>query len=276
MIGSRQKRIKFYILTAVVVVIFVYIFLLVLAHKLETATIYIPTKEVYNDITSYQLDEVYLDTSENDTVHVIEKVIDAPYIILFFHGNYGNVTECMQFLDLFEESGYSYALVDYPGYGKSTGRPSEKGLYASADALYDHAINDLGYRADQVIIYGLSLGGTVAVDLSSRVDEAALVVMSSFTSTHDVARERFSSVLMQPGMFLRNKYESINKINKVDAPVLLIHGDQDEILSIHNSERLYEAAVEPKQFHVVEGGGHAGQVDGIGVDQLLQMINELL
>jgi len=144
-------------------------------------------------------------------------------------------------------------IVDYRGYGRSEGTPTEHGLYLDARAAWDYLTNERGVPSERVIIFGKSLGGAPAIDLASQVEPAGLIVQSSFTSAADMA-----AVVMPllPSVFLRTKMDSVTKISRISCPKLFIHSRADEVVPFELGYRLYQAAPEPKQFCEVNGAPH--------------------
>jgi hypothetical protein len=144
-------------------------------------------------------------------------------------------------------------IMDYRGYGKSEGNPSERGLYLDARAAWDYLVEGRGVPANRIIIFGKSLGGVPAIDLASKVEPAGVIVQSSFTSAADLA----AAVLpFLPRVFLHTKMDSVSKIARVRCPKLFIHSRADEVVPFELGRRLYEAAPEPKQFYEVKGAPH--------------------
>jgi hypothetical protein len=179
--------------------------------------------------------------------------IKADMVLLFFHGNAGNITYRYDMIRVLMTLPVKVFIIDYRGYGKSEGRPSENGLYLDARAAWDYLIHKLGISPEHVVIFGKSLGGAVAVDLATRVRSAGLIVQSSFTSVPDMAR---SILPIFPPFLLRTKMDSISKIPMVNCPKLFIHSPADEIVPYRLGRRLFEAASEPKQFFEVQGAPH--------------------
>jgi uncharacterized protein len=179
--------------------------------------------------------------------------VKAEMVLLWFHGNAGNLSHRYDMIREMMELPVDVLIVDYRGYGKSEGKPSEEGLYLDARAAWDYLVNERQVSADRIIILGKSLGGVPAIDLASKVEAAGLIVQSSFTSAADMA-----AILMPflPRMLLRTKMESIKKIADVRCPKLFIHSSADEIVPYELGRRLYEAAPQPKQFYEVEGASH--------------------
>jgi fermentation-respiration switch protein FrsA (DUF1100 family) len=142
-------------------------------------------------------------------------------------------------------------LLDYRGYGRSEGRPTEKGLYEDAEAAYRWILTQ-GFEPRQVILHGESLGTAVAVELASRVPCAGLVLEAPFTSARAVA----GRVMPLVGPALIRGYDSLSKIKDVRVPVFVIHGDADEVIAYQFGQQLFRAAGEPKTFWTIRGATH--------------------
>lgn len=172
-------------------------------------------------------------------------------VTLYLHGNAGNVTH--RFLQMREvtAAGSSILMLDYRGYGKSEGSPSEKGLYKDADAAYEYLIHR-GFSPRRILLHGESIGTAVAIDLASRRECAGVVLESAFTAGSDLAR----SVLPILGPLLFRGFDTRLKIAKVHAPILFFHGDRDDIVPLSMGRELYDAALAPKTFFEVPGAGH--------------------
>lgn len=176
------------------------------------------------------------------------------WTILWFHGNAGNITHRYDvMLDLVDQLDVNVFLVDYRGYGRSQGSPSEKGLYLDALAAY-RALLDRGIPANRIVIFGKSLGGAVAVDLATRVPCGGLIVQSSFTSVGDLSKRVMP--LFPARWFMRSKYDSLEKIRRVAAPKLVVHSRDDDLIPFAMGESLYSAAPEPKRHAWFDGADH--------------------
>jgi hypothetical protein len=176
--------------------------------------------------------------------------------VLFSHGNAGNLSDRGWEVPRWQEGPLRQAvlLFDYPGYGQSSGRPSEAGCCAAADAAYDWLTQVQQVPPDRVILYGESLGGGVAVDLGSRRPHRALVLTRSFTSLPDVAARLYPWVPVR--RLMRNRFDNLGKIDRCPGPIFIAHGTADELVPCAQGERLFAAAREPKQFLPLEGHGH--------------------
>jgi fermentation-respiration switch protein FrsA (DUF1100 family) len=175
--------------------------------------------------------------------------------MLYSHGNAGNLSHRGEGVRRWQEQlGLAVLIYDYPGYGRSDGRPSEAGCYAAADAAYDWLTGELGVPPGRVVLYGGSLGGGVATDLAARRPHRALVLVSAFTSIPDMAQEQYPWL---PARWLvRNRFDNLAKIGRCTRPAFLAHGTADRLVPYAQGERLFAAANEPKRFFPMEGYGH--------------------
>jgi len=183
----------------------------------------------------------------------VQEPSSAEMVLLLFHGNAGNLSHRADMMLRLAALPVQVFIVDYRGYGRSEGRPTEAGLYRDGRAAWGYLTEEQEVPSDRVVVFGKSLGGAVAVDLAARVAPAGLVVQSSFTSVGDMAARHFPFV---PRALIRTKMDSLAKIDDVTCPKLFIHSPADEVVPYSLGRRLYEAAPEPKRFHEVPGAGH--------------------
>jgi fermentation-respiration switch protein FrsA (DUF1100 family) len=176
---------------------------------------------------------------------------DAELVTLYLHGNGGYLSMYVDHIDAIHKAGASLLIIDYRGYGLSSGSPSEGGLYKDAQAAYDW-LRKRGYAGDKIIVQGLSLGSAVAVDLATRNRVRGLVLEAPFSSARGVA----ASILPVIGWTLPLGYNAIAKIPQLKAPLLVIHGDRDRVINLALGRELFAAAPEPKEFLLVQGAGH--------------------
>jgi uncharacterized protein len=178
---------------------------------------------------------------------------------LFLHGNAGNVTHRVDHATRILEAGSAVMLLDYRGYGRSEGSPSETGMYRDAEAAYDDLVR-LGFEPARIVLHGESLGTAAAVDLAARRRCAGLILEAPMSSAQDVA----SGILPLLGPLLVRGLESKRKIGGVRAPVLVIHGDRDDTIPFALGKAVFEAAHEPKWFWPVRGGTHNDLLQAAG------------
>lgn len=174
--------------------------------------------------------------------------------VLYCHGNNGNISTRVGALAHLSSLGLNVLAFDYRGYGRSHGRPTEKGLYQDARAAYDYLVGALEQRPESIILFGHSLGGAVAIETALHRQIGGLVVQSSFTQVRDMARSLFP----RSPLFLvaRNQFRSLEKVRSIAVPKLFIHGTDDPTIPHEMGRRLFEAAAEPKEWHSVARAGH--------------------
>jgi len=178
---------------------------------------------------------------------------DAP-VILFCHGNAGNISHRLENVKFLLDQGLSVFIFDYRGYGKSSGRPSEAGIYGDGLAAYDFLVGSKLIQPSKIIPFGRSLGSSVAIEIALKREVKALIIESAFTSTRDMAGSLF--LFRAISFILPAHYDNLGKIAGVSVPKLVIHGDHDEIVPFSMGQRLYQAAQSPKRFFPVTGSGH--------------------
>ncbi len=181
---------------------------------------------------------------------------DARGVLLFCHGNAGNISHRLESIRLFHELGLSVLIFDYRGYGQSSGKPTEKGTYRDADAAWHYLVTQRGIPAEHIILFGRSLGASIAADLATRQSAAGVILESAFTSVPDVAAQLYPWLPVR--WLSRYQYDTRKKLADIHSPVLIVHSRDDEIISYSNGERLFEAANEPKQFLELRGGHNDG------------------
>jgi len=181
-------------------------------------------------------------------------------IILFCHGNAGNIGGRLEYLKIFHRLGFDTFIFDYRGFGRSEGETTEKGTYRDIEAAMDHLIKNRNVSKDELIIYGRSLGGAIAIHHARYHTPKMLIIDSSFTSYRKISTEVLSGFLLPiPVKWLaRFDYNSINDIGKIDCPVLVIHSSDDEMIPYSHGKELYKNANEPKRFITISGTHNEG------------------
>jgi len=179
---------------------------------------------------------------------------DDDPVILFFHGNAGNLSHRADLMiELTRRLPAQVFVVGYRGYGRSEGRPSEAGLYLDARAAWRFLSSERGVASERIVVFGKSLGGAVAIDLAMHVTPAGLIVESSFTSVPAMAGRHYPFV---PKFLIRTQMNSLAKIPLVSCPKLFVHSKADRVVPYALGRELFEAAPEPKRFYEVVGAGH--------------------
>jgi fermentation-respiration switch protein FrsA (DUF1100 family) len=239
------------------IVLIVYVVFLLVMMVLENSLIFFPMKFPEGNWTPWgiTLEDAWFTAADGTKIHGWYVPHAQPRaVVLFCHGNGGNITHRSEAIRaLHDRVGCSVLAFDYRGYGKSEGKPDERGVLADARAARTWLAQKAGVAEDRIVLMGESLGGAVAVDLA--VDGArALILESTFSSLADVAAHHYPWLPVR--LLMRTRFDSAAKIASYHGPLYQSHGDHDSIIPLTLARRLFDAANEPKQFQLFEGADH--------------------
>jgi len=174
-------------------------------------------------------------------------------VLVYFHGNAGNASHRLERTrDLVRDLGLDVVLVDYRGYGASSGTPSEAGLYRDADAIV-RAVEKRGIGPERLVLFGESLGGAVALEAAMRHACRAVILEAPFLSIPEMARHVFPFL---PPFLVRTRFDNASRIARLATPKLIVQAERDEVVPPSQTRRLFEAAAPPKRYFVVPGAHH--------------------
>lgn len=239
-------------LVFLVIIIF---FLWLYIRYFELRSIYYPTRTLEATPADIGLTYEEVNFRSGDRVELNGWFIPSPgarATLLFCHGNAGNISHRLEFIDIFRRMGLDVFIFDYRGYGRSRGRPGEKGTYLDGVAAYCYLVSQKGAAPEKIVVYGESLGGAIAIYLAEKLKVGALICEGTFTSTVDMGREVYPFLPIK--LMVTMKYEALSRIGGVKAPTLIVHSQDDEIVPFRHGQRLYEAAGGPKEFYRMRGG----------------------
>ncbi len=174
--------------------------------------------------------------------------------ILYCHGNTGSIAHRIGVFQHLRRLKVHILAFDYRGYGRSAGSPSETGLFQDVRAAYRHLVEVIARPPNEILLFGHSLGGAVAVDCALDCQVAGLVVQSSFTHIRDAAKAMFPTLPLH--LAATRQFRSVEKVDKIGVPKLFIHGECDESVPVELGRRLFEVAGEPKDLYIVGRAGH--------------------
>ncbi len=245
-----------------------YVFVFLLIQWFEYMTLYHPSVLTGEPLNPFMPFEDHMaPTEDGQSVNVwYFKNPSAQWTALLCHGNAGNNSHRMDQISALYRRSLSVAIFDYRGYGKSTGHPSENGLYLDGEAVVRFMNERLSIPPERIVIIGTSLGGAVAAELASRRRFRALILESAFTSKHDMARTIMP--FFPFALFGRNQFVTIEKIKCARSPVMIAHGTNDEMVPYAMSRNLLEAAPEPKFHYPIKGAMHNNYLSVGGADYL--------
>ncbi len=229
----------------------------ILARVFENRFIYFPPRypEGWTSPSVYHLavEDVWLTAEDRVRINAWFLASSAsPKVLLWFHGNAENIGMGLEQMKALSLLGTNILAIDYRGYGKSEGSPNEAGVFRDGEAAYRYLMETRHFAPRNIFIYGHSLGGAVATEIAFRHECGGLIVESSFTSMREMARHVMKIPFME--YVTKSRFDSIAKIAKIRAPVMIIHGREDKLIPFSMGERLYAAAHEPKTFLATQSG----------------------
>ena len=221
----------------------------------QEKVVFVPSREIVltPDEVGLAWEDVYLEVEPGVKINVwfIYAPSSTPRTVLFCPGNAGNVSRRVFTAQFLTALGVNVLLVDYRGYGRSQGTPSERNVYADVRAAYNWLTQEKNIPAEDIYLFGRSLGGAIAIEVAGQVPVAGLIVESSFTSAAEVGRRMFP--FMPVKMLSRYRFDNAAKIGRLTCPVLITHSPDDDLIPYDMGRKLYELAPEPKAFIELSG-----------------------
>jgi uncharacterized protein len=234
---------------------------------LLNSLLYFPSRGIIETPDRAGLDyrDLWLETDDGERLHGwwIDARKDSLGHLLLCHGNAGNIGDRVLHAALLTTTGFDVLLFDYRGYGRSSGTPSEDGTYRDARATLTCLLEQPGVDPSRVFYLGESLGGAVALDLALVRPPAGLVLLSAFTGVRELGRLHYPFV---PAALVPDAYPALRRIHELHAPLLVLHGDRDDIVPLSQGRALYDAAPGAKRMHVFPGLGHNDLVPLAGAE----------
>lgn len=225
---------------------------------MEQRYVYFPQRQLVATPASVGLDfeEVRFTAEDGVRLHgwYLPGRPDSP-LVLFFHGNAGNISHRVYNLQLLHKLGVSQFIFDYRGYGKSEGEPTEQGTYADGRGALSY-LAGRGWAPSRIVFFGRSMGAAVALQLATEQPPAGLVMESPFTSLKQMGRHHYPLLHLLLGWLLEARYDNLEKIGKLDSPLLIFQGERDAIVPARMARSLFDRARQPKRLHLIAGAGH--------------------
>ena len=211
-----------------------------------------PIEKEYNFKQSFE--EFYLDHPNDERINALLFKSPTPSkgLVLYFHGNSRNLHHWGKLANLFTDRSYDVFMIDYRGYGKSDGEASETNLFEDGILTYDWAASYTS--SDSIILYGRSLGSAIATFVASEKPSRSLILESPVSSIHDVIIDRYPFLLFPTEP--ENNFSNLTMLNEVEVPVHIIHGSQDEVITLRSAQRLKEHFKYSDTFTIIEGAAH--------------------
>ena len=242
--------------TAIITIILCYLLILVFVFFYQRNLLYHPFENNYStDQANFSYKEVFIPSSNGNNLkgwfHI--KNLDEKKTLIFFHGNAGDLTNRIYKLNLIKDFDINFLIVAYRGFSGNKGKPTEMGLYQDAKSalnwLKNQKIND-----DQIIIYGESLGTAISIEVAQNREFAGIILESPFTSM--VEAGKFYYPYLPVSLLLKDRYETIKKLENINSPILVMHGKKDKIVPFHMGKQVFEKANKPKFSYFPDNDDH--------------------
>ncbi len=258
-IGKKPPALKRMFVSVIIGLVLGYLALILFVYVRQPKMLYFPTREIEQTPADIGLsfEELYLKTADGLSISAwYIPATDARAVLLFCHGNAGNISHRLDSIRIFHDLGLSVLIFDYRGYGQSGGSPSEEGTYLDAEAAWDYLVQARGINPSHILLFGRSLGGAVAAEVAMRRRAGALIIESGFTSIPDMGRKYYP--YMPVSLISRFQYATIDKVVSLSLPKLIIHSRDDEVIPYDQGRKLYDRASEPREFLMLRGGHNEG------------------
>ena len=243
------------------IIIFVYFLILVFLYFYQRNLLYHPNENNYSsDQISVPIEKVKINTKDNIQLvgWLHEKDLLKYRTVLFFHGNAGSLVNRIHKLNHFHKMDVNFLIIAWRGFSGNKGKPSEKGLYEDGRSAINWLFNK-GVKERNIVIYGESLGTGVATHLSQNKNFAGVVLETPFTSMIDAAKIFYPYIPVS--LLLKDKFDNKSKIKNIKVPVLIMHGEADQIVPFFMGKKMYETANEPKYSYFTKHDNHMMEYD---------------
>ena len=270
----KLKRRNF-LLEVIIGVILIYLSILVLLFIFQRNLMYLPEENNYSgDKIKVDIEKVKINTSDNlDLLGWFHKKDLKKFkTILYFHGNAGKLENRIHKLNHFKDMEVNFLIIAWRGFSGNKGKPSEKGLYIDGNSATKW-LKNLGLNEEDIILYGESLGTGIATEIAQNSNFAGLILETPFTSMVDAAKNVYPYIPV--GLLLKDRYENYKKIKNINIPILVMHGEADQIVPFRMGKKIYDIAKQPKYYHFTKYDDHMMEYDDKLVLALKSFVDSL-
>ena len=265
------KKFRNILFLSIQIIVLIYLVILGFLYFYQRNLMYHPNENNYSgDKLSVDIKEVKVETGDNIDLlgWYHEKDIKKYKTILFFHGNAGSLENRIHKLNHFRDMDVNFLIIAWRGFSGNKGKPSEEGLYEDGKSAINWLINR-GVKKKNIVIYGESLGTGVATHLAQNKNFAGIILETPFTSMIDAAKNFYPYIPV--GLLLKDKFDNKSKIRNINAPILIMHGEADQIVPFFMGKKMYEIANEPKYSYFTKHDNHMMEYD----ENLIKALNSL-
>ncbi len=255
------KKFRNNLLQIILIIFFIYFLVLVFLYFYQRNLLYHPNENNYSeDKISVDIENVRIKTSDN--IELLgwyhEKNLKDSKTLIFFHGNAGSLENRIHKLNHFRDMNINFLIIAWRGFSGNNGNPSEQGLYEDGKSAIDWLIKK-GVSEKNLILYGESLGTGVATHLAQNKNFAGVILETPFTSMIDAAKKFYPYIPVK--LLLKDKFENYKKIKNINSPILIMHGEADQLVPFSMGEKIYEIANEPKYSYFTKYDNHMMEYD---------------
>ncbi len=250
----------------------VYFLIIVYLYFFQRTLMYHPNENNYsNDNLKVNIEKIKIKTKDNIDLlsWYHEKDLKKFKTLLFFHGNAGSLENRIHKLNRFDELNINFLIISWRGFSGNNGKPSEKGLYEDGESAIQWLL-EKGLREEDIIIYGESLGTGVATHLAQNKNFAGVILETPFTSMVDAAKNFYPYIPVN--LLLKDKFKNKDKIKNINSPILIMHGEVDQIVPFSMGKKIFEIANEPKFSYFTKYDDHMMEYD----QNLIKALNSFL
>ena len=255
------KKFRKNLLQLILTIFFIYFIILVFLYFYQRNLLYHPSENNYSgDTISVDIEKVSITTSDNIKLlgWYHEKNIKDFKTLVYFHGNAGSLENRIHKLNHFRDMDINFLIIAWRGFSGNDGKPSEQGLYEDGKSAIDWLIKK-GISEKNLILYGESLGTGVATQLAQKKSFAGIILETPFTSMIDTAKIFYPYIPIS--LLLKDKFENYKKIKNIDCPILVMHGEIDQIVPFEMGKKIFEMANEPKYSYFTKYDNHMMEYD---------------
>ena len=255
------KKFRNNLLQIILFIFFIYFLILVFLYFYQRNLLYHPNENNYSeDRISVEIENVKIKTSDN--IELLgwyhEKNLKDFKTLIFFHGNAGSLENRIHKLNHFRDMNINFLIIAWRGFSGNKGNPSEQGLYEDGKSAIDWLIKK-GVSEKNLILYGESLGTGVATHLAQNKNYAGVILETPFTSMIDAAKKFYPYIPVK--FLLKDKFENYKKIKNINSPILIMHGEVDQLVPFSMGKKIYEIANKPKYSYFTKYDNHMMEYD---------------
>lgn len=257
---TLQKKLRKTLKKVLIVLIGLYVMIASALYFLQEKMMFLPTtlERNYEYRFNQPFEELFFNTDKGATINALHFKTENPKgVILYFHGNAGDLSRWGSITEYFVEKNYDVLVMDYRTYGKSMGKLNEDAFYKDGQYCYNYVLKH--YKGNEITLYGRSLGTGIASYLASENTPKQLILETPYYSIEDVAKQRFP--MLPVNKLLKYRFPTFRYLKKTDCPITIIHGTEDDVVPYSSAKKLSELDIDHLDFITIKNGNHNNLVE---------------